>query len=128
MRRSLAGLARLVVAAKTGQQAGPQGTVSDEEVQKVVKLTGDQKEKIKSMVEEMQKDMQELRRDRSAEARTKITALQKEVTEKSAALLTDDQKKAWKELVGKEFEYKPDAPAGGGRPGGKRPEKKDPTL
>lgn len=111
------------------QQAGPHGTVSDEEVQKVVKLTGEQKEKYKSMSEEFQKDLRELMRASfggDTDAQKKIEALRKEIKEKSVEVLTADQVKAWKELVGKEFEVKQEARTGGGGRG-KRPEKKDPT-
>ncbi len=107
------------------QQLGPQGTTHDEHVQKALKLTGDQKDKYKSMVEEYTKDMGELRRAAfggDSDAQKKIEALRKEIKEKSVEVLTADQKKAWHELVGKEFEVKQEARTGGGR--GKRPEKK----
>jgi len=112
----------------TWQQAGPQGTVNDEEVQKVVKLTGEQKDKFKTMTDEYMKDMRELRQAGGGEdAQKTMEARRKEMKEKSIEVLTADQVKAWKELVGKEFEIKQEA-GGGRRPGGKRPEKKDPPV
>ena len=37
----------------------------------------------------------------------KITALRKETTEKIVAVLTDDQKKSWKEMTGEAFTFPP---------------------
>ncbi|HMC90517.1 MAG TPA: hypothetical protein VKI17_13265, partial [Gemmataceae bacterium] len=57
-----------------------------------------------------------------AEARKKMAAVQKETMEKITAVLTDDQKKTWKEMTGEPFEYKPDPGEGFG---GRRGKKKD---
>ena len=40
----------------------------------------------------------------------KITELRKEANDKATALLTEDQKKSWKDLTGEPFEYKPEPP------------------
>ena len=79
---------------------------SNEDVTKALKLTDDQKEKIKGLSEEMQKDMQDLREDlrgggdAATEARKKMQALNKDDLAKAADTLTSDQKKEWKELTG----------------------------
>jgi Spy/CpxP family protein refolding chaperone len=96
---------------------------TNEDVQKALKLTDDQKDKLKSLGEELRKDSGELMRemrgggDAAAEARKKLQAVTKEYTAKATEMLTDDQKKAWKDLTGEPFEMKMDATAGR-RPGG----------
>ncbi|MFO0808458.1 MAG: hypothetical protein U0746_07530 [Gemmataceae bacterium] len=109
------------------QQLGVAGTVADDNVQKSIKLTGDQKDKLKAMAEEYQKDNMELR-GFDPDTQTKRTALRKEYKEKTTNVLTADQKKAWTELVGKEFEIKIETPNFGGGKGGKRGKgKQDPA-
>jgi hypothetical protein len=100
------------------QRAGADGyTRSD--VQAALKLTAEQKEKVKTIVEESNKQMQELRggpgqgrqrgqggqgnRGGFGANQEKITALRKETADKFVAALTDDQKKEWKTLTGDEF-------------------------
>ena len=51
------------------------------------------------------------------EVRTKVQAIEKEATEKVSGLLTEDQKKTWKEMVGEPFEIKMERPQGGLRQG-----------
>jgi len=46
-----------------------------------------------------------------AEAMKKMADLNKEIMGKVTALLTEDQKKTWKEMTGEPFEYKFEAPA-----------------
>ncbi len=112
----------------TLQQRGAQA-FNDEEVQKTLKITDEQKDKIKTINEDAAKERQELfprrggaggggRPDPAAfeEIRKKMAALNKETMEKVTAVLTDDQKKAWKDLVGAPFEIKFEPPQG--RPGG----------
>jgi Spy/CpxP family protein refolding chaperone len=78
-------------------------------VDEKLKLTDDQKSKIHEIVEATQssvagasnKDASEQER---TDARNKRAAMQKENITKVQALLTDDQKKAWKELIGKPIE------------------------
>ncbi|WP_422925136.1 hypothetical protein [Singulisphaera sp. PoT] len=84
---------------------------SDEQVVSKLKLTDDQKSKIKEIGEDVRSSMQDLRssfQDDREGAMKKMTALRKESFEKATALLTDDQKKAWKELTGEPFDYKPE--------------------
>ena len=49
-----------------------------------------------------------------------MIALTKQTTEKINAVLTDDQKKTWKDMTGEHFEYKPDPGEFGGRRGKKK--------
>lgn len=101
------------------QREGP-AVFAAEEVQKSLKLTDDQKDKLKGLAGEMRKDTGELMRDlrgggeAAAEARKKMQTVAKEYTTKAKETLTDEQKKAWKELTGAPFELQM------GRPGGDR--------
>jgi Spy/CpxP family protein refolding chaperone len=120
----------------TLQDRGTQA-FNDEEVQKALKLTDEQKEKIKTINEDAAKERQQLfprggggggagagRRDPGAfeEMRKKMAAMNKETMEKVTAVLTDDQKKAWKDLIGEPFEVKRAFPRGGPRGGpGEKP-------
>jgi len=78
-------------------------------VEEKLKLTDDQKSKIRETVEATRssfagafnKDASEQER---TDARTKRAVTQKESIAKVQALLTDDQKKAWKELTGEPIE------------------------
>jgi uncharacterized protein YukE len=87
-------------------QQGGLMAFATEEVQKGLKLTDDQKEKLKTLGADMQKDMQELRQGGggfSPETMQKTRALTKEYMDKAMETLTDDQKKAWKDLTGEPF-------------------------
>jgi hypothetical protein len=82
---------------------------ADPTVAEKLKLTDDQKSKIREIAEASRgsfagafnKDASEEER---AEARKKMVATQKENLTKTQALLTDDQKKAWKDLTGEPIE------------------------
>ncbi len=104
------------------QQEGARA-FNGEEVQKALSLTDDQKEKIKTINEDAAKEMRELfpqggRRgaggggggavDPAAfkERMTKFATLRKETMEKVTSVLTDDQKKVWKDMTGEPFEIK----------------------
>jgi Spy/CpxP family protein refolding chaperone len=83
------------------------------DVEKGLKLTDDQKGKIKTIVEDINKEMKELRESGGQpgpETFQKMQAINKEGMEKASATLTDDQKKAWKELQGAPFEVKMEGP------------------
>ena len=90
-----------------------------EEVIKELNLTDPQKEKIKAIVEEINKDRDELRKSGFTkggdfkETQKKITALNKEGVDKAAAVLTDEQKTKWKDLVGEPFEVRFEGGGGG---------------
>jgi Spy/CpxP family protein refolding chaperone len=108
------------------QQGGPGAYLKPENVTDL-KVTDEQKKKIKDINDELQKDTQELRRSAGGgkggfgplppETQQKITALTKEASEKAAEVLTAEQKTKWKELTGEpytvEFGF------------GRRPPKKD---
>jgi hypothetical protein len=89
---------------------------ADKDAQAALKVTDEQKEKVKGIMEDFGKDAQELSRaafqgfqpggDREEmqkkmqEMQKKMAALTKETEEKVMGLMTDDQKKAHKELLG----------------------------
>jgi uncharacterized protein YajQ (UPF0234 family) len=103
------------------QQRGVAGAVADKELAKKLSVTEEQTTKIRSLMTDMQADMQELRQSAGndfAAMQPKITALRAETNKKVVALLSDDQKKTWKEMTGEPFTVPP--MQGGGRPGGGR--------
>jgi Spy/CpxP family protein refolding chaperone len=88
---------------------------ANEDVVKALKLTDDQKAKLKTVSEEYTKAATDLRgeyfqqgqfpdMDKMAEYQKKAATLTSESMEKAAKELTDDQKKAWKEQVGEKFD------------------------
>jgi hypothetical protein len=92
------------------QQAGA-NAFARADVEKALSLKDDQKEKIKGINADTAKAMADLRMagggggggaNRAAN-QEKITALRKETMDKIQALLTDDQKKTWKDLTGDAF-------------------------
>jgi len=81
---------------------------ADHDVQKHLKLTDKQKEEIKTIQEDSVKQMREIFTNAQGDAqgaREKFTALRKDSLEKVTKILTDDQKKTWKEMTGKHFEF-----------------------
>jgi len=84
---------------------GPGALVGDD-VSKALKLTDDQKEKIKALGDELRKDRQELMGDlrgggdAATEARKKMQTITKEYTAKATDVLTADQRKEWKDMTG----------------------------
>jgi Spy/CpxP family protein refolding chaperone len=91
------------------QQAGVMA-FNGEEVQKELKLTDEQKEKIKTLADDMGKDMRELFQPGGGgdfqENMKKMAALRKEYLGKAAEVLTAEQKKQWADMTGKPFEVK----------------------
>jgi hypothetical protein len=104
------------------------------EVQTSLKLTDEQKEKVKSITDKANTDIREAMgapgqggrqrgqggaggagrgqgRGGFGAGNEKVTAIRKEANEKVVALLTDDQKKSWKELTGAPFEVPLTRPA-----------------
>ena len=97
------------------QQRGSQA-FNEEDVQTTLKLTDDQKDKIKTLNEDAGKEMREIFQNAQGnfrEAGEKAGALRKETMEKVLALLTDEQRKSWKEMTGEPFEVKFEGPRGG---------------
>ncbi len=91
---------------------------ADAKVQEALKLTAEQKAAITAVAEANQAEMRGLFQpggDR-AQMATKMAELRKASMEKVAAQLTDEQKAAWKEMIGAPYEVQ-FAPAGR-RPGG----------
>lgn len=82
---------------------------SNPEFQKEMKFTDDQKAKLKDIQEATNKRMVEIREEAAGDfqaMREKMTEMRKETLEKITALLSDDQKKDWKEKTGAPFEIK----------------------
>ena len=85
------------------QQGGPAAYMSPENA-KDLKLTDEQKKKLKEITDELQKDTMALFQGGfSAETREKMQMLAKEASEKATGVLTDEQKSKWKELTGEPF-------------------------
>jgi hypothetical protein len=104
---------------------------TDPEVIAALKISDDQKDKLTAIQKETGTQMKELRNEGTDEAKTKIAELQKSSKAKTLAVLTDDQKKQWKEMTGEPFMGKIAGPGGFG-PGkggkGRRPAVQNRTL
>jgi hypothetical protein len=87
------------------QQAGARAFTRPD-VQKALTLKDDQKETIKTINDDAAKAMRDLFQggQRTPESREKMTALRKETLEKVQAVLSDEQKKSWKDMTGEPFE------------------------
>jgi len=84
-------------------------------VQERLKLTDDQKAKIREIGAESMREGREAREsagDDRAAARTKMVELRKSSLAKVNALLTADQKETWKELTGEPYEVQFERPGG----------------
>jgi hypothetical protein len=100
---------------------------TNEDSAKALKLTDDQKDKIKAINEKLTADRRELfgggggggggrgRGAISPENQQKLQALNKDAMSSATKTLTDDQKKTLDDMLGKPFDYKPDAGGRGGR-------------
>ena len=101
------------------QQGGLFAAANNEQTSKALKLTDDQKEKIKEIAQQQQKDMRELFSGGGGgfgdpETQKKVAALRKEASAKALETLTTDQKKTWEEMTGKPFEIQFTPGQGGG--------------
>ncbi|WP_435010041.1 hypothetical protein P12x_001261 [Tundrisphaera lichenicola] len=96
------------------QQQGA-NAITDADVAKKLGITAEQKEKAQTILadsrEEMREAFQSAGDDRQA-AMAKIQTLRKETNSKVMALMTEDQKKTWKEMTGEPFEVPPGGPRG----------------
>jgi hypothetical protein len=82
-------------------QRGGLGTaLRDTEVQTALKLDDKQKESIKTIQDDSRKKIQDLGQGADRE---KVAEIRKKATDDITAVLTEDQKKAWKDLQGAEF-------------------------
>jgi hypothetical protein len=79
---------------------------NDPDIQKSLKLTDEQKDKIKTINADLNKDREELFKDGQPGPETfqKMGAMSKEAMDKAAKILTADQKKTLDELKGEPFE------------------------
>jgi hypothetical protein len=92
---------------------------TNKEVETALKLTDDQKEKIKTIVDDYNKDRREIMmagfqrgqqqnreeaQKRMEENQKKVAALTKDADEKVSTKLTDEQKKSWKDMQGDKFD------------------------
>jgi hypothetical protein len=80
----------------------------DPEIGKELKITDEQKKQFMAIVKELQKKVGPLLKEAESggdpeEIRPKVMKIRKESEGKIEALLTDDQKKQWKEMLGKPF-------------------------
>ncbi|MHC5539373.1 hypothetical protein ACYOEI_14235 [Singulisphaera rosea] len=82
---------------------------ADAKVKEKLSLSSDQAAKIQDISEDTREQsreiMQSFQDDREG-AMQKMATLRKESFEKAAALLSDDQKKSWKEMTGEPFEVR----------------------
>ena len=91
---------------------------SNPEVAKALAFTDEQKKDIKAIQEDAGKQIREIFQGEGTreEKFKKVGELQKTATAKALKLLTDDQRKTWKEMTGAEFKGKIEMPRfGGGR-------------
>lgn len=111
-------------------QMAPGMALSRPEVATALKLTDDQKKSLEQINSKSREDMQALMQGSDPQSmtqeerqamNTKRQAIQKDTADKIQALLTDDQKKAWKDLTGDPFKFPPMRGFGGGRRGGGAP-------
>jgi len=90
------------------QQAGVD-MFTQEEVQKSLKLTDEQKDKIKEITTDLRKEMRELFSGGfNPDNLAKMQTLRKDAMSSAVKTLTDDQKKQLKELTGEPLELKPE--------------------
>ncbi len=92
----------------TLQQEGP-FALGQEDVRKELKITQQQMMKFTAIVKDLQEQAQSLVKEVQAggnpeEIRPRIEKLRKDHAQKLEAVLTDDQKKQWKELLGQPFD------------------------
>src|SRR5262245_15753675 len=90
------------------QQRGADA-LTDPDVEKALALTGEQKEKIKTIREDAGTELRETFQNAQSnfqDAFGKVQTLRKETLEKVTATLTDTQKKTWKDMTGAAFEFK----------------------
>jgi Spy/CpxP family protein refolding chaperone len=112
MRKSLADILKAEQLKRFEQiqlQQGGTNAFATPRVEEELKLTDAQKSKIREINEDQVQAMRDAfqggQSDRAA-AMQKIAAIRKQGMEKVVALLSDDQKKAWKDLTGEPFEVR----------------------
>ncbi len=84
---------------------------ANEKVAKDLKISDDQKDKFKTINDELQKDIRELfQAGFGADTQKKMQSLREEALDKCVELLTADQRKQWKEMIGEKFDLAKLAP------------------
>lgn len=108
-------------------QMSPVAAFTRKDVAEALKITDEQKEKLTAIQEEQGTAMREIFQslgvsfqdmtdDDRKKMGEKMATLRKATSEKCLALLTDEQKKSWKDLVGEPFKFPAFGPGGPGRP------------
>jgi len=96
------------------QQRGPEAAMNDPKLAEKLKLTDDQKSKIRTILEDSRAQMpsrDDFQNDREA-AMKKMADVRKESREKVMNVLTSEQKETWKEMTGAPFEVRFERPGG----------------
>jgi hypothetical protein len=97
------------------QQSGFQAFTTNDEVQKSLKLTDEQKTKYKKLADELQQDVTDLMQGafgggrgfgNNPEMQQKLQALNKQYNDKAKEMLTADQRKTYQDMLGKAFELR----------------------
>lgn len=88
------------------QQEGPFALMHGEGIGKDLKVTDEQRKQFMAVIQELQKKIEPLKKEAESggnaeEIRPKIMKIRKDYEGKIEALLTDGQKKQWKEMLGK---------------------------
>ena len=89
---------------------------ADAKVQAQLKISDEQKENIKTILEDSRKEQAELfkgAKDDFKGAIEKAAAMTKETNEKVQGVLTADQRKLWKSMLGEEFKFEQTGGFGG---------------
>jgi Spy/CpxP family protein refolding chaperone len=90
------------------QAQGFQAFVS-EKVVKALKITEEQKAKFQGIIDDVQSEMRSAFQDAAGDREAmmaKMTEIRKSAMDKAKALLSEEQVKAWGELIGKPFEFR----------------------
>jgi hypothetical protein len=93
------------------QQDGPFAILSQPGVGESLKVTGEQRPKFMAVVQEMQKQIEPLIKEARAggnptEIGPRVMKIRNQHAEKIQAILSDYQKKEWKEMLGKPFDLR----------------------
>ncbi len=101
--------------------------LTDAKIQTALKLTDEQKDSVKTIVTDSDKEIQEIAKEARGGGGAnfkgmfeKVGTLRKEAQEKALGVLNADQKKMWKEMTGEEFKMEPRQGFGGGKKGKKK--------
>jgi hypothetical protein len=100
--------------------------LSDAKVQSDLKLTGEQKESVKTILEDSRRQIAELFKGGGGKGfggggGEKAAAMRKETQEKLEGVLTADQRRAWRDMLGDEFKLETKGFGGfGGKKGFKK--------